>query len=266
MRKSSLPYLGLTWTLLAGACASTVPTASSTVTTDPAATAALNNPESVTAGRFSQPGAQSNLVHGYWITYNDFQQFAEAVDVVFVGTITGTRSDVLKQRSDEEDPDPNPTLTVYDGIDFAISEVLSGSVPGEGSRLTMALPVLVSDAEAGDINQLVPIVASDQIALLREGIDNASNRQRPSYLVFATLARVPTGNEPALFFPHGPGSVAPLGEDNKTVLETNFAPFDSVAFYRDMGTDITIEAIRDWIENGPPRIDIPEKFWPKPED
>ena len=139
---------------------------------------------------------------------------------------------------------------IFDGVEFEVLEVLSGSIPDRNRTVTVAHPVFKTDPSKDDSDQLVP-VRVPPINLIRRGIQNSSEDvdQRVSYVVFASFRTFGAGIEYLGF--NGPGSIAPLAPDGTTVMRTGFEPFFVVDGARnDSGVDIKVstDVIRSLIK------------------
>lgn len=176
------------------------------------------------------------------------RDFAENVDLVFVGHIVSTKRDYRHDGPDQEDPDR--IVIVHDGIEFQIETILSGGADS-GKTVTIAHPGLLT--VDGDNEPAEQLIEAEPTSIVRRGIEGASVAKgvpRPSYLVFAVRRKFADGE--AYVFA-GPGSVAPIAKDDNLVESPGFAPFDLLELdAARWGTDITVEEIQKWIDEGPP--------------
>lgn len=130
--------------------------------------AAVTDPATNPSGnRFYEHDSDLSLFHNNYPEYHDVRDFAEAADVVFIGAVIGTRTNVAVMI------DTDPSTTVFDGIEFEVLEVLSGSIPDGKRTVTVAHPVFKTDPSKGDPDQLVP-VRFPPINLIRRGIQNSA--------------------------------------------------------------------------------------------
>lgn len=210
--------------------------------------------------RFFDKSVVSNLYEVYWPDYVDFQDLANAADLVFVGRIVGFQRDFATDRPDPEDP--SGATIVSDGIDFEVLRIMRGTQPEDSNMVTIAQPVMLDVPGAADLHNR--LIKTPPIDVLRAGIENAERGDGPrSYLVFAKSGRL-VGGKTAFGFV-GPGSVAPVEADNNTIVATGTAPFtDLSALQNGYGVDITVDVVRDWIDNGVPPIEVSLDDRPNP--
>lgn len=218
--------------------------------------------EQTTATRFD-PSASTTWVQYSFRETSDFRELAEWSDIVFVGTLSNVSPNVGEDRGEKEDqPAGVSAVTTYDGITFAVKEVIHGD---EG--LVDNGQVLISHPTQYKLSEMDSpvLIAVPPVELLAEPIKSIDRAGDQLFIVFANSFRFSDGSDALSFM--GPGSIAPIGNDGTTVEATGFSPFLYLSA-EDAGyeRDVTLDVIRDWIRQGPPESKISEELWPKPQD
>ncbi len=195
--------------------------------------------------RFYDPAASGDLLQVLLAEYDEFDDFAREVDLVFTGRIVDTKRDfaILGPSTDF----PDGVQLTYDGIVFEIEDILSGEERDESGLVTIAHPVL-QRVIVDDEFQHWPI-SLEPIALVRDGVERSEfGEQSPLYLVFAEEQGFNDGPRELVFT--GPGSVALIEEGTGKVLPTDSPPFNLVQLR--YGRVATVDYVRELIDDGPP--------------
>ncbi len=124
-------------------------------------------------------------IHGdYWPKHDDLRSISCGSDVAFVGRIAGYTEALVTVPPDAEDPDWARVGGVFDGLVFAVDELLVGDLNGS-AQVTVAFWALQVD-EGGSPRSRI---TGAPFEVIRPGIEQRDNPDGPRYLVYA-LARV----------------------------------------------------------------------------
>lgn len=215
------------------------------------------------------PSDPSNVVMPHWQTTSDVVEFAGWADVVFIGRLIEVASSVGLDPVDPSGPEAEDLPTYYyDGLVFEIDEVLKstmGNQPGDivtvGHPTQYEIPAtLVRDSDEVHSLRLEPIDA------LEHGLRQLEAGEAPvSYIVMVRALHYRDGSAGFVFM--GPGSVAQIEADGRTIVESggpflNLHPDRSGLEYL-----IDLDVIRHWLQTGErPLAEIPESAWPTDQD
>jgi len=215
---SRLTVLLVGFALLVTACGSDTSTVDS---------ASPSSSDGSTESRFFDEDASTDSYFTSSYSAGSLAEFADYADLVFVGHVTGVSRDVFTEEPTEEDLDG--VVTTYDGVEFAIDEVVSGS--SDTKSVTVAHPVMMVAEQSQTLNPLVRVPPIDE---LRAGIEGEAIR----YLVFTRIHTTEQGDAVLVFA--GAESVTPF-KDGKTSGGL-FGPFRYFAY--------TLDDVRYEIETG----------------
>lgn len=243
----------------AGETASSTPSDSRADVAEPE----VSNPQTERVRFFDGDPNQSPLMAS-WPVISDFGQLADLAGTAFVGRIVGVERNVGEDRGNpEEEPAGEGPVTVFDGVRFEVIEVLAGDPElDEDGTIAVGHPAVFELVTGEQIPLTVP-----PIEVMREDLEDPRGGDGGrTYIVFAFPGRYADGTDAYVFF--GPGSVAPLGPDGQSVIETGSSPFVNLSGeVNGRGVDVTLDVIREWIRTGrPPKSAIPEEFRPKSDD
>lgn len=141
-----------------------------------------------------------------WVLHDDLKSLSHSSDIAFVGRITGYTEEVLVVHDDPTE-EPDPTVTVYDGVVFTVDEILVGELPAGETQATIATPVLLQNTDGTNRFR----VSVSPIEIIRPGIFARNEPDRQRYIVYALAGHKGTSFYAAgVYFFNTPGSVAPI--------------------------------------------------------
>ncbi|MYL10839.1 MAG: hypothetical protein F4010_01540 [Cenarchaeum sp. SB0669_bin_11] len=124
-------------------------------------------------------------IHGdYWPKHDDLRSISCGSDVAFVGRIAGYTEALGTVPPDAEDPDWARVGGVFDGLVFAVDELLVGDLNGS-AQVTVAFWALQVD-EGGSPRSRI---TGAPFEVIRPGIEQRDNPDGPRYLVYALASK-----------------------------------------------------------------------------
>ena len=143
-----------------------------------------------------------------WFASGETGELVERSEVIFIGRIVDSSQNAYTDAPDGEDP--SQLVTEFDGITFAVSEVLKGDADELG-LLVVAHPAVIRG-----LGPELMRLEIRPIGMVRGSLESLPdpNRQNPPYLVFANPI---VGAEPLLSFSteFGVSRIDPNGESRR---------------------------------------------------
>lgn len=143
-----------------------------------------------------------------WL-HDDLGSLAESSDLVFVGRVTDYVERVVVVPQSVEDPWGFPQ--VYDGVVFTVDELIRGTLPNDGSQVTIGTFAYSLNRDGSPRHR----ISDRPIGIVRTGIEQRNLPDGPRYLVYASRAHPDSvRHKPDLFFFNTAGGVVEIFADD----------------------------------------------------